>query len=247
MIDDETLIAFIDGELDDAGMDRVAAAIDADPALAERLDALQTTDTAIRETYQPVAEEAVPDHLLDLVRSSEAIDDEPTVLPFRRPAQKAATPLRPGWTNYAAIAASLVLGVLIGGRLGGGEEGLMIFDGDRPIAGGVLAAALEHQASGETGPGGTAIQLSFNSTDGTACRSFLHGETTGLACRENGQWVVQMTAPAETAHGSVMRTASSAMPTSILDAIDARISGDALGADDEAQLIADGWRRSDRD
>ncbi|WP_143742930.1 anti-sigma factor [Maricaulis sp. W15] len=241
MIDDETLIAFLDGELDEAEMERIAVAIDADPALTDRLERLQLSDQAVRETYQPIAEEAVPDHLIAAVRQADrdTAPDSETVLPFQRPTGD--RPSRPAWQAYGAIAASLVIGVLIGSRFGLTEPAPLHFEGDRLMAGGVLATALDRQASGAVGEGDTHVQLSFATDAGGYCRAFQQGGTAGLACREDGRWVVELTAPVPAGSNGPIRTASTALPTILLEAVDARIAGETLDAEAEAAAIENGW------
>ncbi|MFP5330263.1 MAG: anti-sigma factor family protein, partial [Alphaproteobacteria bacterium] len=133
--DDDRLMAFLDGELDEAGRAEVEAAIAADPALAARLEAQRRLRDRLRAHYGPVADEPVPDRLRSLI--------ETNVVPFRPPHRAA----RPAWQLPAAIAASLVLGIL-GGRIlpGGGPVAL---DDGRLEARGALAAALQTQLAAD--------------------------------------------------------------------------------------------------
>ena len=69
---DEQLAAFIAGTMtDEALIDAIAAAIDADPALAARAEALADgeTDTAaaVRAAFAPVLAAAVPEHLTRII------------------------------------------------------------------------------------------------------------------------------------------------------------------------------------
>jgi anti-sigma factor RsiW len=70
MFDDETLMAFADGELDDATMAEVAAAIDRDPALAERVAVFSDTRRLSRDAFAPLLEKPVPAALSDAVKAS---------------------------------------------------------------------------------------------------------------------------------------------------------------------------------
>ncbi len=72
MFDDETLMAFADGELDDATMARVAAAIDRDPALAERVALFSQTRLLSKDAFAPLLERPVPAALSEAVRASVA-------------------------------------------------------------------------------------------------------------------------------------------------------------------------------
>jgi hypothetical protein len=91
------------------------------------------------------------------------------------------------------------------------------------------------------------IGLSFETRGGGYCRSFsLPGsQTTGLACRENGEWRIPATAASNSAR-SDMHQAAGAIPPAILAAIEARISGDPLDAAGEASAARDGWQAAAR-
>ena len=249
-IDTETLMAYVDGELDDADAARIADAIESDPDLAARVDAMRSVGQQLRETFDTVSQEPVPDALANLVRARRGASTEPdtgdtgddTVVAFerRRPVPAPAGGGR--WMAYGAIAASLVLGLLIGGRLGGSPGSFIQMESGRPVAAGQLARALEAQPSGgQFGATGTGIQLTFRDRDGRFCRNFVQGETAGLACRTEGQWIVEMTAPVRGGPAPIVRTASSSMPVAILDAVDARIEGEAFAPEREASLLESGW------
>ncbi len=63
-IDDETLIAYLDAELEDAQYDSVEAALEAVPALRARLQALVESGERLRAAYAPIVTEAVPPQLI---------------------------------------------------------------------------------------------------------------------------------------------------------------------------------------
>ena len=66
-ITDEMLVAFADGEADEATIDAVAKALETDEALAQRLDLFVTTRQILKTELDPVAREAVPDRLTRFV------------------------------------------------------------------------------------------------------------------------------------------------------------------------------------
>lgn len=103
MIDDTTLHAFIDGELDPARAAEVEAWLLAHPAQQARIEVWKRNDEALRGALAPMAMEPVPAHLSDAVNA---------------PAQTYAAPRRMVWN---AIAATLLLGIgAIGGWLAHG-------------------------------------------------------------------------------------------------------------------------------
>jgi anti-sigma factor RsiW len=65
---DETLIAFLDGELDAAAREEVAAVLDRDPALRDRASALTDSAAALRAAMDDVLREEVPQRLIDAAR-----------------------------------------------------------------------------------------------------------------------------------------------------------------------------------
>ena len=66
-IDDETLIAYVDGELDEAETRRIEAAIARDPEATETVRALREGAAALHAAYAAPMREEVPDRLRDTV------------------------------------------------------------------------------------------------------------------------------------------------------------------------------------
>lgn len=113
--------------------------------------------------------------------------------------------------------------------------------GGAVVAKGPLANALSRQMAGAAGAS-VDIGISFYAKDGALCRSFVMSETAGLACRSGDQWkLVSLTATAGQ-HAADQRQVG-AMPPAVLDAIDARIGGSPLDAQEEYAARLRGWRR----
>ena len=66
-IDDDILMAFVDGELDAAEQARVGRAIDVDAGLRERLETQHRLGVRLADHYDPIAREDVPEHLREIV------------------------------------------------------------------------------------------------------------------------------------------------------------------------------------
>ncbi|MBV8033610.1 hypothetical protein [Roseateles sp.] len=145
----------------------------------------------------------------------------------------------PAWVTLGGMAATLLLGTLIGTRLappGGGNSG-------RLVATGAVAHALERQLASAPGSAPVAVQLSFRARDGRWCRTFTTGGSAGLACREaDGAWALQQVAAADVAASGVMRQAASGLPASVLAAVDSAMAGEALNAEQERAARDAGWR-----
>lgn len=231
-LSDETLMAYVDGELDPAARSEVEAAIARDPALAQRIEAARRLRASLSRTYDPVLAEPVPERLVAAAQGRAA-----------RPASRATRPAGWSWPQWGALAASLVLGLVLGPRLLSRPAAITTQDG-RLVAGGALAAALESQlVSKQTGSEPARIGLSFLTGSGEYCRTFdLRGEEAlaGLACRRGESWQVEAVIPAG-GERSGDYTAASGLPPALAALVAERIAGDALDAGEEAEARARAW------
>ncbi|MCC7273223.1 MAG: hypothetical protein IT561_11195 [Alphaproteobacteria bacterium] len=84
--DDETLMAFVDGELDAGTADAVARAAAADADVAARVRAFQDSAIMVRAAFADVVDEPVPDRLLRAARGTAAEGDAAAtnVVAFRK-------------------------------------------------------------------------------------------------------------------------------------------------------------------
>jgi len=253
---DAQLAAFMDGSLDDEALiDAIEAAINADPALAERAEALAAGDAfapLVRDAFAPVLDAPVPERLTAAlaVREAEVVD-----LAAARAAKSTALPTPANdtgrsswrWPQFGAMAASLALGVLIGGPLlkGGGEapEG-----GSLVLASADLDAMLDSAPSGQrtdlASLGEGEVVLTFRNADGQLCRQFLiagKGGTTSdaLACTGGGEkkdWQIEAYGRRAAPVGKMKLAGGDAAPA-VVAAVDAMIDSDPLtGADELAEL-----------
>jgi hypothetical protein len=157
------------------------------------------------------------------------------------------------WPEWGAIAASVLIGV-VAGRFADGDVEMPV---DMPfasapngalVARGPLATALSAQlASSVPGAAQVRVGISFVARSGPYCRSFVMtrpSQLAGLACRESGQWQVQLVTPAghDEATGGY-RAAGAALPAALLRAIDERIAGTPLDAAAEAEAARRDWQR----
>lgn len=244
--DDATLMAYLDGELDAQEAAQVDAALARDPELAARIARQRRLDARLRTAHAAAVEEAAPDALVRLVLGDAAPDAsaEPTtpaagnVVAF--PPRRRARTL---WTHLGALAAGVVLAVVALPWLRGAGDADWVQGADGLQARGALAAALDDQLSADHA-GKVRIALSFRDQDGQYCRAFrvASARTAGLACRGAQGWSLPVLArDAEHAQGE-LRQAASPLPPAVLDAVDARIDGDALDAGGEQAARKAGWR-----
>lgn len=265
---DSSLMAFADGELETEQSTQLQAALMLDNALQERLVAITQQRERLIAAFAPVLAEPIPDRLSQLLRAPAAAAPSqaaPNVVDLgaaraqkeQRDAEQAlqaSAPRRamPTWAQWGGMAASVVLGVLMGSQLQPTAKGVDIgLQGGKLLAGGAIEKSLSTQLASDTrsaqGSGApVAVQLSFVDKRGHYCRTFSTGQLAGLACQDQGQWAVQQLVTAEaTPHASStdMRQASSALPRALLDAVDQHIAGDTLNADAERAARAQGWKR----
>lgn len=215
-------MAYVDGELDAAGVARVEAAMREDEALAATIAAQQRLRATLQSAWAPVLEEPVPERLAGMLR---------TRSPGRR---------RPAWL---ALAASLALGVLVASWWQAAMRGELQLHGDAVLARGALAGVLQDRLAAEPATGGITVGLSFRDQEGGYCRSFeLQSRgLAGLACHRGADWqVVALAAAAPRDQG--LRPAASALPPAVLAEVDARLQGEPLDAAGERRARAAGWR-----
>lgn len=230
-VDDDILMALVDGELDELTRTRAERAIAEDPELQARLEQQLRLRATLAAHYGPVAEESLPDRLVAMLDGN--------VVDFA--AARPARPARPLWQQFAALAATLVLGLAVGlglsgpGGTVGVEDGVIVAQGD-------LAEALETQLASTQPPGAvTRIGVTFHRADGRPCRTFDSGLTAGLACRDGAGWQLIMTASGTGAPRSDYRQAGSANPL-VLQAAQELMAGAPLDEAAERQARDSGWR-----
>jgi len=246
-IDDETLMAYADGELDAEQRARVEQAMRADPQVAAAVEHHRALRADVFAAFAGVLDEPVPARL-----QPSAVREEAAAQPHVRVdllAQAGATALPPRWhwRQWGAIAASLAAGVLAGAlgwqQMKGNDAAPFGRQGDALVARGELADALSQRLSADAAQGALRLGVSFQSRDGAYCRSFKLGSTAGLACRDAGTWRIPVLAQAGEAAQGGYRQAGSEMPAAVLDAIDERIAGTSLDAAAERAARAQGWQR----
>lgn len=238
----EVLMAYADGELDDATADALLAALPDDPALMARLSVFLDTRTALSPQAPP---EPVPEKLMAQVRATldaarQTEDD--TVVPFARPLSSQTIPR---WQPMA-LAASLALAVGLGAGLWSakllpGTQNMLEQVSLMAVPG--LDSALSNTMSGETRDletGTLTIITSFQTADGALCREFEFDARAGdqfisVACHAENHWGTQLAILT----GSQAETGYT--PASSLDTLDAYLTsigaGAPLSAEQEAAAL----------
>lgn len=252
---DAQLAAFMAGSLDDEALiDAIEAAINADPALAERAEAKATGDALgplVREAFAPVLDAPVPDRLTAAITPIEA---EVVDLAAARGVRPQPLPIPANdtgrsnwrWPQFGAMAASLVLGLVIGGPLLKGGS-------DAPQADGLVLASADVTAMLDSVPSGQKtdlatlgkgeVVLTFRNADGQLCRQFMIDGAGGatsdaLACADGdgAGWQIEAYGRRAAPAGEMKLAGGDAAPA-VVAAVDAMIESDPLiGADELAEL-----------
>jgi hypothetical protein len=244
MIDPEKIAAYADGELSARDAAEVEAAMEADPAIAGQIEAHLALRDTLRTHFAPIMDLPVPDRLTDALR----LRDNVVTLATAREAKARAAgetgqgqPRKLRWMVGGAIAASLALGLVLGGRTGSG--GPVIARDGQLVASAGLDKALTTQLSSAQDGASVRILLSFKAVDGRFCRGFEEGAITGIACRTGERWTIERTQAggSKGEHGGFRQAGSAA--SEIMAAAQAMSAGDALDARAEEAARDAGWRR----
>ena len=233
---DEVLMAYADGELDAGTRAAVDAAMATDPEIARRIAQHKALRSRFHSAFNKVLEEPVPARL--------------------RPRNDNVVPLRHRqthrsiWPQWAAIAASLIVGLIVGRLMlvRPVDSGPIATRGGQLLASGALAAALTDQlASARTAADPVRIGVSFRSKSGQYCRTFALASPAaiaGVACRAADGWQVGALARTQPPSGDsgLYRQAASAMPPAVLATVNGQIVGEPLDAHAEAAARGRHWQ-----
>lgn len=238
MLSDQQFFAWLDGELDEEQAERVAAMVAASPELSRRAADHRRLQDGLCEAFAPLAESAPPPPRFE---PAEVID-----FSSRVEARRARTGWRQRFSQpqWAAMAASLAFGLVIGSQMGGLGEGdtgpITVADGQM-LAAGSLARDLDVRLASAPASDGARIGLTFRDDEGRICRSFTGAAASGLACRDSGQWQIQGLFQSDPGASADYRMAS-APDARLLALIDQTMAGEPFDAERERAARERGWR-----
>lgn len=239
---DDTLMAYVDGELDADTRAAFDDAMASDPDLADAV-ALQIENgkalqAKLCATFDTVLNEEPPLRLINAVRPPVGIAQE------SEPVQP-----QPRWAlpHWGALIASLLIGVVIGYAAFQRRNDPILIEHGSVTARALLEAALSSQ-SGNVLDRETGIQtgVSFLSKRGEYCRTFMLRDAQalgGLACRRGSRWAIDALTPMKTDATGAYRMAGAAVPALILGIVEDTIAGDPLDAEQEAEARNRQWQR----
>ncbi|NKJ01114.1 anti-sigma factor [Novosphingobium sp. SG707] len=248
----EEIMAYVDGEMDEAARAKVTLAALSDLDLAEAI----ARECGLRERLQGhfagVAQEPVPPAWEAMIRKAQSAEAPAEAPPApvidlaqvrRRKAEeaKAAQPRVPlsqrKWFG-GAIAAALVMGLFLGGQMMR-SEGPITAKGGALLASGDLAHALDRQLAANEGS--TRMIATFRRGDGAVCRAFSGASASGIACHGGDGWRLEHVMPGSDASGAQYRQAGSADAAVMAIAQDMAV-GEPMDAAQEKAARDKGWR-----
>jgi anti-sigma factor RsiW len=243
---DEILMAYADGELDTETRQRIEAAMELDPALAQRIAGHRKLRMELGAAFDGVLDEPIPTHLLETAGTSAAANSAAiaNLGAVRAAKQRGTKSKRWSWPEWTSIAASLLIGILAGrSALQPSQSAWFATNADGVVATGELSAALDDQLSGASEDAAVWIGLSFRAGSGEYCRTFAANSAAGVACRESDVWKVRaLSESAAQTPGSEYRMAGSELPPAILTAVEDTMAGDALDQEQERAARSRGWK-----
>ena len=251
-ITDEKLSAFLDGELPDNETAAIEKALEADDALALRLEQLSGVDELLRGAVDVLENQMRP-------QANSGSDPQPAIDPVSKVVKLPPQAANDNWWRLPLTASvALVIGVITGGTLfnAGSTVGPNADSGVRLAsytAETSLGGFLESAASGEQlaiGNGQAEMRFTFLGSEGLPCREFAvttnASTTQAVACRAAEKtWNVELAAKSAVAGSSndAGYQTASAGDEGFGEAVSAMMRSDAFSAEDEADLISSGWSK----
>jgi len=240
MVEDEKFFAWLDGELSPEEAARVEAEVAADPRLSRLADEHRAMTSGLRHAFAQVEAAPVPERL----RSSMGRDEKVASLAEMR-ALQAARKAPPVWTQMAALAATLAVGVFAGNVMSGmftvGPSSPIEAEAGRLVASAELENALYARLASAPVDSGPRIGLTFRDKSGAICRTFEDRAASGLACRESGDWRIRSLFQAPEGQATDYRMASGPNPQ-LMEAVDAAIDGEPFDEVQEKAAAERGWK-----
>ena len=227
----EDIAAFADGELSSDREAEIAAAVAADPALAEQVERHKAMKSMLGAHYASVIDQPVPDRLASMLAGSDAAE----VVDFAAARQKRESRKRLphwGWIAGPALAASLALAVFLPGQ---GVESSAYADAQ-------LAAVLDDRlVADQSQTDDVRVLLSFRNDEGRYCRAFSAEARGGIACNTENGWRLEATGSGSDGADTDYRMAGVG-DGQILALAQEMASGPALDAAAEREAREQGWR-----
>jgi hypothetical protein len=237
---DETLSAWIDGELDEQQADEIATEARGDSALAARIAAMRAADRALHDALDG-ALGLVPSTLSTQLHGAARTN----VIGFK---PRRAAPTHREWTRIAAAGAiAFAVGGVVMNKVDGGQPLSIVTAADGGLqAGPALAVALARAHSGERSSADRSrvtILARFQAADSRYCREFHldlgRNGADAVACHEASGWQIEGWSAAPRSVGGFQTAAGPSAMAATIDRLGTRAMLDRSG---ENKAIIAGWK-----
>jgi hypothetical protein len=245
-ITNELLVAYVDDELDAAQRTMVNAALKGDAALQRRAEEMRLSRDLLREAFPLQSPERVPGRLDAAAERLAAACTRQS----RRARHDFS--LRPKYAVGAALAVCAVAAAAYFAWQPVKRTPQIVTALAQIDPGNPLHTLLESTPSAqvvEVPEEGATLRaiLTFRANDGRFCREFeilaSARASTGIACREKGQWhtEVRSSAAAALTSSNYYTPAAGFDDPAIAAMVDKLMQGEPLGVEEEAQVLAAHW------
>jgi hypothetical protein len=232
--DDEKFFAWLDGELSEADALEMEARVALDPRLSKLAEQHRALGARLKSAFDVVSQAPVPGRLAAAAHPQGVVD----FAAARRERVRWRWAPLPQW---AAIAATLVLGVGIGTLVRQPASTPVELQGGRIYAASGLRQALDSELASAPAGGDVRIGITFRDSSGSICRSFTGSQSSGLACRDGDRWRVRGLFSAPEGQGTDYRMAAG-MDPNLAALVDSTMAGEPFDAAAEKSAKQHGWR-----
>ena len=231
MNDDEKFFAWLDGELSPDEASKMEAKVAGDPALARKAEQHRALGAQLKGAFEPIAEAPVPERLRASVRPSAQVID---LVAARRVRSM------PALAQWAAMAATLAVGVFVGTQVPRGGGTPVEVQGGKLYAAAALDQALDTELA-STPTGDVRIGITYRNSAGEICRTFVAPAGSGVACMTTGRWQMKGLFAAPEGQSGDYRMAAG-MDPNLATLVDSTIVGEPFDAAAEKAARDKGWR-----
>lgn len=231
MREDEKFFAWLDGELTPAEAAEMEAKVASDPQLRQLAEQHRALGAELRGAFDPIATAPVPERLETMLRRSGQVIDFAAAKRTRN---------FPSFPQWAAMAATLALGIFVGTMVPERGSAPLAVEGGKIYAAAALNQALDAELASAPA-GNVRIGMTFRDSAGQICRSFTQPAASGLACRENGRWQLKGLFAAPEGQANEYRMAAG-MDPNLAALVDSSIAGEPFDAAREKAAKEQGWK-----
>ena len=206
------------------------AKVAADPQLVRLAEQHRALGSQLRGAFEPIAAAPVPEYLQAAIRPTAEVIDFAAAKHARRMS---------GVPQWAALAATLAVGVFVGTMVPKGGGPVQI-EGGKMYAAAAVNKALDSQLASASA-GNVRIGLTFRNQAGEICRSFTTQASSGLACRNHGHWQLKGLFAAPEGQAGDYRMAAG-MDPNLAALVDSTMASEPFGTAQEKAARDKAWR-----